>query len=321
MAFATCRHSPLHKTLDRNRMTVPVVNSTMTIRKQPLSVSKPSFLLGFSFGILILFITNYRNPQSVKETQLSPIGSGPTDSKSISQGFAGWHTVNVFYGEKIGLHEDLKKEYYSQVNQDKVVLDLIGDNGYFVDLAANDAKEFSNTLVLERHGWKGLCIEPNPRYWYGLSHRTCTVVGALVGATKEAVTVKFRGVYGGIVGAMDNQLANRKREPDAHEEERYTAPLVEVFTNFHVPTTIDYLSLDVEGAEYLIMKNFPFDQYQIKIMTIERPDETLKQLLEEKGFVFLKDLAWWGETLWAHTSTGFTPEHPKIINIMTVGRH
>ena len=310
-------------------MTIPVVKSTMTIRKQQLFVSKTtgSFLLGVSFGMIILILTNYYwNSQSVKEPQLltpiiSGIISGPIDSMSLPQDYPGWHTVNVFYGKEIGLKEDLTQEFYSQVNQDKVLLDLIGDNGYFIDLAANDAKEFSNTLVLERHGWKGLCIEPNPNYWYGLSHRSCTVVGALVGATKEVVTVKFRGVYGGIVGTMDNQLANRKHEPNANEEERYTAPLVEVLTQFHVPTTIDYLSLDVEGAEYLIMKYFPFDQYQIKIMTVERPDEPLRQLLKENGFVFLKDLAWWGETLWAHTSTGFTPEHPKIVNIVTVGRN
>lgn len=200
-------------------------------------------------------------------------------------------------------------------------MDLIGPNGYFIDLAANDAKDWTNTLALENHGWNGLCIEPNPGYWYGLSHRKCTVVGALVGGAKEKVKVKFRGVYGGIVGRMDERLANRKKEPDSQIEERYTAPLNEVFSQYHVPATIDYLSLDVEGAEYLIMKDFPFEQYEIKIMTVERPNEELRTLLAQKGFIFLKDLAWWGETLWAHKSTGLTPDHPKVVKIKTEERH
>jgi hypothetical protein len=139
----------------------------------------------------------------------------------------------------------------------------------------------------------------------------------LVGATKSKVKVKFRGVFGGIVGKLDEKLANRKKEPDAPVDERYTAPLIEVLQKFNVPSTIDYLSLDVEGAEYLIMKDFPFDKYFIKVMTVERPGKDLRKLLESQGYVFLKDLAWWGETLWAHKSTGFTPTHPKVVKIKT----
>lgn len=115
-------------------------------------------------------------------------------------------------------------------------------------------------------------------------------------------------------------MANRKQEPRAQTVKRYTAPLIEVLQRFRVPKVVDYVSLDVEGAEFLIMKDFPFDSYQIKLMTVERPNDDLRQLLEQKGFVYLKDLAWWGETLWAHKSTGLTPEHPKVAKIITVPR-
>jgi hypothetical protein len=55
-------------------------------------------------------------------------------------------------------------------------------------------------------------------------------------------------------------------------------------------------------------------------MTVERPDNDLKELLESQGYRCLKDLAWWGETLWAHESTGYTPEHLKIVKIQTEER-
>ena len=112
----------------------------------------------------------------------------------------GWHAVHVFYGTKEGLFNDVPstisatQESYAQVGQDTLLLDLLGNEGYFLDLAANDAVDLTNTLALERHGWTGLCIEPNPRYWYGLAHRNCTVVGALVAGTiMTKVQVKFRG--------------------------------------------------------------------------------------------------------------------------------
>jgi hypothetical protein len=156
------------------------------------------------------------------------------------------------------------KEWFAQVNQDKLLLELIGSNGYFIDLATNDAKEWSNTLALEKHGWNGLCTEPNPTYWYGLSHRKCTVVGALVGGLKEQAEVQFRGVFGGIVGRMDTKLANRKKGGQAPKEKRYTVPLKDVFTKFQVPKVVDYLSLDVEGPELLIMKNFPLETINLR---------------------------------------------------------
>ena len=142
-----------------------------------------------------------------------------------------------------------------------------------------------------------------------------------MGGTVEPVTVKFRGVYGGIVGKIQEKLANRKKEPDAPPETRFTAPLVDVLRKFNVPKVIDYLSLDVEGAEFLIMNNFPFSDYTIKLLTVERPHQNLRELLERNEYVFLKALAWWGETLWAHKSMGLTPAHPKIVKIQTEGHH
>jgi len=270
---------------------------------------------GFFLGGLVVYLSLTSlsgNRQTVASAAVTP------RSLRLDQQDDGWHQIHVFYGDKKGLGEDLKKASYAQCNQDRVILDLIGESGFFIDLAANDALELTNTLVLERYpGWNGLCIEPNPGYWYGLSHRKCTVVGALMADKVEQVEVKFRGVYGGIVGKMNDKLANFKKEPDTNQEKRYTANLQSVLERFQVPKTIDYLSLDIEGAEFMVMQHFPFDKYNIKVMTVERPKKNLKQRFEEKGFIHLKDLTWWGETLWAHKSTGLTPDHPKVQKIKT----
>ena len=61
------------------------------------------------------------------------------------------------------------------------------------------------------------------------------------GPTIEKVEAKFRGVFGGILGKMDDKLANRKKEPNAEVETRFTAPLQNVLERFHVPSVIDYM--------------------------------------------------------------------------------
>ena len=181
-------------------------------------------------------------------------------------------------------------------------------------IIANDAVHLSNTLALELHGWTGLCIEPNPGYWYGLSHRNCTVVGAFVGGAMERVKVEFRGEYSGIAGnrLTKKQLIRMKQGIIEPGDQRYTVPMEQILRKFQVPKVIDYLSLDVEGSEWLIMQNFPFEGYRVRIMTVERPPKRLRELLESKGYVFLKNLGTFGETLWAHRSMGLTPDNPKI---------
>jgi len=77
----------------------------------------------------------------------------------------GWHTIQVFYGKKSLLKfKRPNQQWFSQSNQDEIVASLFQNktNGYFVDLAANDAVYLSNTLALERQfNWKGGHILPS----------------------------------------------------------------------------------------------------------------------------------------------------------------
>jgi FkbM family methyltransferase len=239
--------------------------------------------------------------------------------KSLSKG---WGSINVYHGEG-GFDEDRGTRQfpnYSQCNQDKIMLALTAklDDGalsktphFFIDLAANDAKLLSNTLRLEENGWEGICIEPNPIYWYHLAHRSCSVVAAFVGGVEDKIQVNVslsNGAYGGIVGpGMDN------RKPGGKNEKRFTVSLPTVLQKFQVPNVIDYLSLDVEGAELLVMKDFPFENYQFKFMTVERPKPELRTLFAAKGYLYVMNLSGWGETLWVHNTIAITSDEIKEI--------
>ena len=229
-----------------------------------------------------------------------------------SSGDRGWSQIHVFYGDQQHLPDTstIPREYFathewfSQVRQDEIVYQLLHakKNGYFVDLAANDAVRISNTYALERKGWSGICIEPNPIYWASLSYRNCHVAAAVVGADRmQSVSFKYpnrAGPKGGIVGQdFDN------KEPSQYGEDhpRYTVPLQEILERFHAPAVIDYLSLDVEGAEMLVLGKFPFDRYRFQVLTIERPSSDTEKLLQRNGYMLLKNLKRF-ETLWVHQS-------------------
>ena len=54
---------------------------------------------------------------------------------------------------------------YSQLNQDVDVIQFYKnkENGYFIEIGANDGINLSNTYLLEKnYNWKGICVEPIP---------------------------------------------------------------------------------------------------------------------------------------------------------------
>ena len=226
----------------------------------------------------------------------------------------GWNTIHVFYGNT-PKEVDLNETWHSQQGQDELVATLLNHkrNGYFIDLAANDALHWSNTAALEsQYNWTGLCIEPTPRYWYNLTTiRSCQAVAAVVGnATPSLIRWKRRKEYSGIVGDnFDNHVRKNKTYPT-----KYTVPLSSVFQRFQVPRIVDYLSFDVEGAEEYILQDFlPTTDYQFSIMTIERPSKTLWPLLQQHGYIYRATLSDWGETIWSHTSISFTKNQMALL--------
>lgn len=270
------------------------------------------FVGGFFLGHIHAGLTNEVQENSLRADILSvtipppdtSIGAtGDTGSISGREYGNGWHSVEVFYGKSDHLERMLPTdlEWFSQARQDEVVTTLLKGkrDGYFIDLAANDATVLSNTYSLEKKfGWTGLCVEPNPMYWANLTYRDCQVVAAIAGDKRmEEVFFRFdAGDHGGIIGFDNGQHLKRVSQP------KYTVTLTEILTRFNAPKKIDYMSLDVEGAEEFIMQHFPLTDYTISLMTVERPKDTLRALFEKNGFQFITRLSRWGETLWAHES-------------------
>ena len=187
-----------------------------------------------------------------------------------------------------------KRLSYSQGGQDIWVFGEVFDEkqaGFFVDVGAHDGIYLSNTYVLERRfHWKGICIEANPTTFGQLTkNRTATCVHACIDAEERLVEFKRDGLFGKVVdasgrsykeldrGKFDNVLLN-------------STTLCRVLNDHGAPTEIDYLSMDIEGAEERAFSRFPFDHYKIKCMTIERPTATLKRQLESNGFVMIKEI-------------------------------
>ena len=179
----------------------------------------------------------------------------------------------------------------------------------------------SNTLYLEQNGWDGLCIEGSPEYWYDLARfRKCKIIGAFVGGNEnedgKRIEIALGSVFGGIINEnMDNKPGKTNSMTSA-QVSRELVSFSTILSVANSPKIIDYLSLDVEGAETLILQDFPFDQYIFRFITIERPKPDLEKLLIFHGYKEVMKLVEWGETLWIHESSVLLSQK-EIVDLIT----
>lgn len=184
-----------------------------------------------------------------------------------------------------------RRLHVSQAGQDYWVYGEVFDEkrrGFFLDVGAHDGLRFSNTFLLEkRYEWSGICVEGNPETYKKLVRRRgCVCVNACLDSEPSEVVFAKRDVLGGIVASdTDN------READAGDVVRMrTRTLESVLEEHKAPREIDYLSIDIEGAEDRVLLGFDFDRYRFRAITIERPSPKLRALLAAKGYILIKEL-------------------------------
>ena len=174
--------------------------------------------------------------------------------------------------------EELLKESYAADKQDVYFRDFLFEgkkNGYFVDCGSADGLYKSNTFLLERDlGWNGVCIEArkdgNYSYEQCIENRTTKCFNHILsGEDNEDVYFHFENTGSGI----------REGNPNSK-----TRSLSSILKEANAPKEIDLLSMDIEGAEEPSLINFPFDEYDIRVVCVERPSQLLTDHLLNLGY-------------------------------------
>ncbi len=168
-----------------------------------------------------------------------------------------------------------RPEYFSEIGQDKWVLERVFPgvtNGYFVDIGSSHGTIGSNSRALEERGWNGVCIDPFPIHMEG---RTCKMFKEVV-FSKPGLLMTFHTAGG--LGGVDETLGTwNKTAASAPTVTVKTVTVDDILTRAGAPPFIQYVSLDIEGAELEALRGFPFDRYRVGAWTIEHNREEPKR--------------------------------------------
>ncbi len=203
------------------------------------------------------------------------------------------------------LHEvramlDQNNPFASQAGQDRVVDKLFKGKreGTFVDVGGYDGLTGSNTLFFERHkDWTGILVEPvGDQRAKAEMHRNCPCLPFAVADTDgEAdfieVTQGFTQMSG-LASQYDDKMLARVRADQRHQE---SAVRVETRTLSRLLSENgimhpDFVSLDIEGGEPMVLRAFPFQDHRVGVWAIENNTETseISEIMGANGYVLVE---------------------------------
>ena len=172
-------------------------------------------------------------------------------------------------------------------------------NNFFVEFGATDGITISNTHLLEKElNWDGILIEPASIWHESLKKNRRCIIDKRCIFSESGKTMKFLVVKNnkkaepGLSSlkqfANNGDWASKIRLENSKEEIVETISLNDLLDFYNAPKLIDYMSIDTEGSELDIIKNFNFKKHTINIISIEhnyhKNREEIHSKLSKEGY-------------------------------------
>ena len=180
--------------------------------------------------------------------------------------------------------------------------------GFYVEIGANNGLSFSNTYLLEKNrNWKGILIEPIPhKYLECRNNRSDENLFFNNACVPFGYSQKYVEMVYVDLMTFSNDLVNDLQDESEHfrlgldflpsTESHFkfgaiARTLDSILDESQAPNNIDFLSLDVEGAELEVLKGLDHNKYSFSYIAIEsRNFLKTKEYLEFNGYVFMLEI-------------------------------
>ena len=176
-------------------------------------------------------------------------------------------------------------------------------NGFFIDIGAHDGVTINNTLYFEKYNnWSGINIEPIKKVYDKLVVNRPNSININCAISNNDGTAEFLsndGYTEMLSGLKDNfdprHLERLQKENNQMGSTTQTITVItkklETICDEYNIIHINYLSIDVEGAEFEVIKSINFDKIFIDIIEFENNyDDTsgpIIQYLENKNYIVI----------------------------------
>ena len=187
-----------------------------------------------------------------------------------------------------------KKDIRSQLYQDMFASFVVGDkfDKTFFEFGATNGIDLSNSYTLERYlNWKGVLSEPSPQWHDELKkNRPYTNIITECIWSESNKELNFFESDVGVLSSLENFKESDKLSMPGNTQARLKSGKKIIVKPISLNDAIEkqfnskspsYISIDTEGSEYEILKNFNFNKYRPLVFTIEHNFTELQLKIDE----------------------------------------
>ena len=163
---------------------------------------------------------------------------------------------------------------YAQRYEDIHLLRCFGDqaSGFYIDIGAGHPVYDNVSFAFYLQGWSGVTVEPNP--WLGQlseavrprDRRIQSLVGAAPGEAIYYLVEDFHGLSTTIEHHARAALSEYGKRSQAM---RVPVTTLRALCERHAPGAIDFLKIDVEGAERDVLAGGDWRRFRPKVVVLE----------------------------------------------------
>lgn len=165
---------------------------------------------------------------------------------------------------------------YSQAGEDVIIDVLFSDVGIlyptYLELGTNDPKMGNNTYKFYRKGSAGVLVEAAPSLIPRIKKSRPKDKVLNVGAgVKSGETLQFFEFDSSGMNTFDEQEAKIRVENGHKVKQSTKIPILSVndILASHFSPTPDFLSIDIEGLDLMVLKSLDWQKYPIPVVCVE----------------------------------------------------
>jgi FkbM family methyltransferase len=195
----------------------------------------------------------------------------------------------------VGVHGAKIRFSFSLNDEDRFLkLYFRGKKGFYVDIGANHPILFSNTYLLYREGWSGINIDVKPGSmdkFNKLRKRDINIEAGISNSDCELDYYSFKTTQ---LNTFDKEVAeNRIAEGSKLIEVKKikTEKLSSILDRYCEESSIQFMSVDVEGLELDVLRSNDWDKYRPELLVVECLDNTknIEDIESSELFKFMKE--------------------------------
>ncbi|MBT8517341.1 FkbM family methyltransferase [Polynucleobacter paneuropaeus] len=149
-----------------------------------------------------------------------------------------------------------------------------GHTGFYVDIGAHDPFRFSNTYLLYKKGWRGLCVDPLPEAKKRFKKFRPKDIFINCGLGGQSRSMKYFMFSESAVNTFDEKYADFVTSTTSYkllEKKEVKVITLSDFLNQYYPKNVEFdlLSIDAEAKDLEILKSNDWEKYRPKIVLVE----------------------------------------------------